>query len=66
MKYTKQPYEMTSEEEQKVQNRRSRLIAVTGTDKAVHLILVSASGIKPSPYSDEFQAVINAEALFEK
>ena len=66
MKYTKQPYEMTSEEEQKVQNRRSRLIAETGTDKAVHLILVSASGVKPNPYSDEFQAVITSESLFEK
>ena len=66
MKYTKQPYEMTSEEEQKVQNRRSCLIAETGTDKAVHLILVSANGVKQNSYSDEFQAVITLEALFEK
>lgn len=66
MKYTKQPYEMTLEEEQKVQNRRSRLIAETGTVKAIHLILVSANGVKPNPYSDEFQAIITEEALFEK
>ncbi len=66
MKYTKQPYEMTSEEEQKVQNRRSRLIAETGTDKSVHLVLVSASGVKENTYSAEFQSVITSEALFEK
>ena len=66
MKYTKQPYEMTFEEEQKVQNRRSRLIAETGTDKSVHLIFVSASGVKSNSYSNEFQAVITAESLFEK
>ncbi len=66
LKYTKQPYEMTSEEEQKVQNRRSCFIAETGTDKAVHLILVSASGVKPNPYSDEFQEIITSDALFDK
>ena len=65
MKYTKEPYEMTSEEELKVQNRRSRLVAATGTDKAVHLILVSANGVKQNSYSNEFQAVITSEALFE-
>ena len=66
MKYTKQPYEMTFEDDQKVQNRRSRLIAETGTDKSVHLVLVSASGVKSNSYSDEFQSVITSEALFEK
>ena len=66
MKYTKQPYEVTFEEEQKLQNRRSSLIIETGTNKSIHLILVSASGVKSNPYSDEFQAVITAEALFEK
>jgi|GEM_PF-3363507 len=69
MQITKNYIEANKErflEEQKLQNRRSRFIVETNTNKSIHLILVSASGIKPSPYSDEFQAVINAEALFEK
>ncbi len=66
MKYTKQPYEMTNEAEQKMLNRRSRLIAETDTKKSVHLILVSANGIKRNSYSNEFQDVVTAEDLFEK
>ena len=66
MKYTKQPYEMKYEEEVRIQNRRDRFIAETGTDKAVQLILVSASGVKRNAYSDEFHAIITADALFEK
>lgn len=66
MKYTKQPYEMKHEEELKVQNRRDRFIAETGTCKSVHLILVSANGVQHNSYSDEFQSVITADALFEK
>ena len=66
MKYTQQPYEITLEEEQKIQNRRLRFMAAIGTNKAIHLILVSASGVKRNAYSDEFQAIISADALFEK
>ena len=66
MKYTKQLYEMTSEKEQKVQNRRSTFIAETGTHKSVHLILVTANGVKSNSYSDEFQSVVTTDALFEK
>ena len=65
MKYTKEPYEMTSEEEQKIQYRRSSLITATGTEKAVHLVLISANGVKENAYSDEFQSIITADALFE-
>ena len=66
MKYTKQPYEMNDDEEQKVLNRRERFIAETGTNKSVHSILISASGVRQNSYSDEFQSVITSDALFEK
>ncbi|MBO4379385.1 MAG: ATP-binding protein [Muribaculaceae bacterium] len=64
IKYTKEPYEVPSEEEQKIQNRRSRFISSTRTQKAVHLVLISANGIKRNAYSDEFQAILTAESLF--
>ena len=66
MKFTKQPYEMTYEEDQKIQNRRSTFIAETGTNKSVHLILIAANGVKNNSYSDEFQSVVTIDALFEK
>lgn len=65
MKFTKEPYEMDATEDAKIQNRRSRFIEESGTDKAIHLILVSAAGVKRNSYSDEFQSVITAESLFE-
>lgn len=65
MKYTKEPYEMDATEDAKIQNRRSRFIEESGTDKAIHLVLVSAAGVKRNSYSDEFQSVITAESLFD-
>lgn len=65
MKFTKEPYEMDATEDAKIQNRRSRFIEESGTDKAIHLVLVSAAGVKRNSYSDEFQSVITAESLFE-
>ncbi|MBQ6769705.1 MAG: ATP-binding protein [Bacteroidales bacterium] len=66
MKYTKDPFEMNSEEDEKVQHRLSRFLSDTKTDKAVHLVLVSANGVKRNAYSDEFQSIITAEALFHE
>lgn len=66
MKYTKQPYEMTSEEDQKIQKRRATFIDETGTNKSVHLILVAANGVKNNSYSDEIQSIVTIDALFEK
>lgn len=66
MKYTKEPYEMDAIEEEKIQNRRSRFIEDSGTDKAIHLVLVAATGVKRNCYSDEFQSVITADSLFEE
>ena len=56
---------MDATEDAKIQNRRSRFIEESGTDKAIHLVLVSAAGVKRNSYSDEFQSVITAESLFD-
>ncbi|MCI6875457.1 MAG: ATP-binding protein [Parabacteroides sp.] len=66
IKYTKEPYEVTREEEEKVQNRRSRFLTDTKTNKAVHLILISANDVVPNSYSYEFQSIISADALFSE
>ena len=66
IKYTKQPYEMTLDEELKIKNRRDRFISKTNTDKSIHLVLISARGVLRNSYSDEFQSIITADALFEK
>lgn len=64
MKYTKEPFEVNEEEYLRMLNRRTRFVSEVGTDKAVHLVLVSASGVKRNSFSDEFQSVITSEDLF--
>ena len=64
MKYTKDPFYITSDYEENLQNKRARFIEETGTDKAVHLVLVSAAGVVMNPYVGEFQKVITLDDLF--
>lgn len=65
MKCTKVPFSMTREEYEKVQNRKNRFISETKTRKAIHLVLVSATGVKRNAYVDDFQKVITGADLFQ-
>lgn len=64
MKFTKTPFVMTEDEENKIQYRKNLFISETGTTKAVHLILVTASGVKRNAYLDGFQNIITGDDLF--
>ena len=64
MKYTKDPYIVSDEESRKITHRLSRFIAETSTRKAVHLVLVSASGVVKNPNMFDFQNILTAEDLF--
>ena len=66
IKFTKEPYEVSKDEDEKVQNRRSRFLQDTKTNKAVHLILISANDVIANPYSSEFQSIITSDALFRE
>lgn len=64
MKYSREPYSMTSDEMKKIETRMAVFINHTKTRKAVHLVLITASGINSSPYSNEFQNIITGDDLF--
>lgn len=66
LKFSKLSYSMTEEEYEKIQNRKNRFIAETGTTKAVHLVLVTASGVRRNSYLDDFQNIVTGDALFEE
>ena len=66
IKFAKELYEVSKEENEKVQNRRIRFITDTKTDKAVHLVLISANNVAQNSYSNEFQSIINSDSLFSK
>lgn len=64
MKYTKEPFYVDAMCEENIQNKRARFVNDTKTSKSVHIILVSASGLEKSPYSNSFQKVISLDSLF--
>lgn len=64
MKYTKAPFSITADYEENLQNKRSRFVEDTGTDKAVHLVMISAAGVVPNSYAEELQKVITLDDLF--
>lgn len=66
MKYTKESYHISDDEIEKIIYRQSRFIAQTSTRKAVHLVMVAASGVVHNANANEFQNILTAEDLFAK
>jgi len=64
MKYYSEEVVLDQEEEDKIQNRVNRLKQESGTNKAVRPIIVTTKGLKRNSHSDNIQAVVVAEDLF--
>ncbi len=64
MKWTDQAFEMTDQETQKLMHRLTAFREETNANKAIHLTLVSANGMRTNAYSGVFQSVITGEDLF--
>lgn len=64
MKFCNEPYEITGDEYEKLQNRLFSFQKETNTCKAVHITLVSAKGVKKNKYSNIAQSIITGEDLF--
>lgn len=64
MKFSNEPYEITGDEYEKLQNRLFSFQKETNTEKAVHITLVSAKGIKKNKYADIAQSILTGDDLF--
>ena len=64
MKCTDEPYVLDEDEAGKLIARRSALGRRLGGRKAVHVILVSASGLKPNKWSNEVVRTVDLNELF--
>ena len=64
MKYAKDDYLVTSEEETKVRKRLSCLAARGKTRSAIHTVLMTPYGVVNNAYSHIFEQVIRADDLF--
>ena len=66
MKYYADEFVMDENEANKINNRILRLREETGTDKAIHVVLVTTKGLKRNAYSDVIQAVVTMPDLFKE
>ena len=65
MKYYQDEVVLDEQESGKIENRMLRLREETGTEKAIHAILVTTRGLKHNAYSDVIQDVVTMSDLFE-
>jgi hypothetical protein len=57
-------YTLTEEEERKILNRREQFLEANGTQKSIHLTLITTHGLSQNAHSDIFQNVVSADSLF--
>ncbi len=64
MKFSENEYAITQDEEIKLRRRRGNFIDATGTNKAVHITLVTPFGLKQNVHSSIAQNVVKLDDLF--
>ena len=65
MKYSKEPYVISADYGRELQRKRDVLAEVTGTESAVHTIMVTTEGVVQNEQWGEIQAEVNLDNLFE-
>jgi hypothetical protein len=65
MKYSKEPYVISADYGRELQRKRDVLVEVTGTENAVHTIMVTTEGVVHNEEWGEIQAEVNLDNLFE-
>lgn len=65
MKYSKEPYSITSDYAEELARKRNVFQSVTGTKSAVHSIMITTYGLVQNEYCGEVQADIQLNDLYE-
>ena len=65
MKYSKEAYVISADYGRELQRKRDVLAKVTGTESAVHTIMVTTEGVAHNEEWGEIQAEVNLDNLFE-
>ena len=65
MKYSKEAYVISADYGRELQRKRDVLAEVTGTESAVHTIMVTTEGVAHNEEWGEIQAEVNLDNLFE-
>ena len=65
MKYSKEPFSITSDYVEELARKRSIFQNVTGTKSAIHSIIITTYGLVQNEYCGEVQAEIQLNDLYE-
>ena len=65
MKYSKEPYSITSDYAEELARKRNVFQSVTGTKSAVHSIMITTDGLVQNEHWGEVQADIQLNDLYE-
>ena len=65
MKYSKNPYTITSDYASELTRKRNVFQSVTGTKKAIHSIMVTTDGLTRNEYWGDVQSEIQLDDLYE-
>ena len=64
MKYSKDTYTMTAEDERDIRRKNNVFTHVTKTKKAVHTVMVTTYGLNHNAYSHDIQNEVTMDDLF--
>ena len=64
-KYTGLPYELTDKDAADLERKKAVFVMETGTKKAIHITMITASGLVQNAYRNEVQAEIILDDLFQ-
>ena len=64
IKYSKASFQITNTIDASLQNKQERFIQETGTEKAVHLTMITTMGLSDNPYAWDVQSVVTMDDLF--
>ena len=64
MKYAAEPFALDAVEWAKIEHRRTAFRKVVGVRKAVHVVMVTASGLVPNAWAHEVQFQLTLDDFF--
>ena len=66
MKYTQSPFKIDATYDAMLQNKKMRFVEATGTQKAIHLTMITSQGLVRNAFSDEIQCQVTGNDLFNE
>lgn len=66
MKYTQLPFKIDAAYDAVLQNKKTRFVEATETQKAIHLTMITFQGLIRNSFSDEIQCQITGNDLFNE